>query len=103
MSDPVKTTFETMGQYPLEGHVVNMSGQRSPYTKTAPKQGPTSDAPDSVGGNRSQVAKDYNGPKFAPQTTICYPNAPEASATLRNVKIMPSKTGVSDFWANRAQ
>jgi|HubBroStandDraft_6_1064221.scaffolds.fasta_scaffold1054364_2 hypothetical protein len=101
--DRVTTTFPTMSEGYLEGSVINMSGQRSPYTKTRPKQGPRSDAPDSVGGARSQVAKDYDGPRCAPVTTIAYPNSPEASGTMRNVRLMPNRTGVSsDFWAARA-
>jgi hypothetical protein len=103
VSDKVTTVFPTMGQYPVSGSLVNMSGERSPYTKTVPRKGPTSDAPDSAGGSRSQVAKDYNGPRCSPVTTIAYPNSPESGATQRNVRLMPKGSGTTaDFWAKRA-
>lgn len=41
------------------------------------------------------------GHKGAITATMCYPNSPEHSATQRNLKIMPNKTGLSDFWSRR--
>lgn len=104
MGEKVVTTFPTMGEHPLEGSVVNMSGARSPYTKLAGGNQGKSDAPDSsdsVAG--ATLIKEANGPQCAPVTTIAYPNAPESNQSMRNVKLMPSKSGVSDFWAQRAE
>lgn len=72
------------------------------HTTSVPKQGGKSDAPDSRGGIRQGVLE-RNGFKGAPQVNYCYPNAPEAKATGRNVRIMPSAKGNTDFYAARAQ
>lgn len=73
------------------------------HTTVVSKEGSgKSDAPDSRGGIRPGVLE-RNGFKGAPQVNYCYPTAPEASATYRNVRLMPSAKGNTDFYAARAQ
>jgi hypothetical protein len=104
MSDNVRTDFPTMGEHPLEGSVVNLSGARSPYTKLVPGKMGKNAGPDSTTSvaRQTMVTSETNGPLCAPQTTVAYPNAPESGQTQRNVQLMPSKAGTSDFWARRA-
>lgn len=92
MSGTVTTHFEAMGENPLVGTIVNISGNRSPYTMAVPRKGPSSDVL-ATGGKANKGATlmsgTHNGAKFRPQTTICYPNAPEASATGRGLRTVP--------------
>jgi hypothetical protein len=105
MSEKVTTSFPTMGDHGIPDSFVNMSGQRSPYTQVGPGMGgPGKNAgPDSAGGVRkSTEIENANGPRLAPVTKIYEGNAAEANSGLRNVQIMPSAAGVSDFWGQRA-
>jgi hypothetical protein len=101
MSEQVTSHFPAMGSGPFTD-VHDPSADRSPYTKARPKHGPTSDAPDSVGGHRSRtsVNAEVLGPIGHPNTTIAYSSSPELQ---RNVRIVPSRAGVSDMWAARAE
>ena len=105
-----KTTHSpmaTMGDHGIPDSFVNMSGDRSPYTQQGkpgeglggPGKGP---ADEGVAGNRTGVEKEYNGPHFAPQTTLYAKNASEASDQPRNVKLVRSAVGNTDFWDARA-
>jgi hypothetical protein len=101
MAEQVTSHFPAMGEGPFTD-VHDPSGERSPYTKTRARQGPTSVGPDSVGGKRSQTSTnaEVNGPVCRPSTTIAYA---QQSDLLRNVRIVPSRAGVSDMWAARAE
>ena len=105
MADNIKTTFEAMGDEGIPSSVINLSGQRSPYTRVRPRGGAVAgdDLPSST-GNRSQSLTNAEvlGPQCAPQTTLYYPNAADHEATGRNTRIVPSRTGVADnFWGSR--
>lgn len=106
MSDKAISQFPRMGDE-LVGQVVNLSGERSPYTKLVSSQATnTNIGPDSVGGHAGQmlIGGEVQGPKFAPQTTLPGGQAAEAAMSGRNVKIMPANHGVShDFYAKRAE
>lgn len=87
MSDSATSNFPKMGD--PTASVVNMSGQRSPYMRYADKQGfGKNDNPaDSARAHRGATEiRGANGPACKIVTTISYPNSPEASQTLRNVK-----------------
>jgi hypothetical protein len=96
--------FPTMGEYPLEGGLVNMSGERSAYTTPEARKGPSADAMDGPTGHKGAISMsgEHNGPRFRPMTTICYPNTPEAGATGRGMRTLPSSVGNRDFWDRRA-
>lgn len=106
--DAVQSAFPKMGEHPLVGTIVNTSGNRSPYTHDVarPSQGDAI----AVGGNAvrgvgSDATGEHSGPCFAPQTTISFPNSPEAAQTGRGLRVVPSvasKTGNGAFWDNRA-
>ena len=104
MSSTITTHFETMGSNPLVGTVVNVSGDRSPYTIPTARKGPSSDVL-ATGGKANKGATlmsgTHNGAKFSPQTKICFPNAPEASATGRGMRTVP-KAGNSFASARRS-
>lgn len=95
------TSFPTMGD---EGYasLMNMSGERSPYTKEQPRQGPT--IPDTggspAGGRGSELRSERGGPMFRPVASQSY--APEYPDTGRGMRTVPSAIGNRDFWAARA-
>lgn len=94
------TTFAKMGDEYLTDHLVNVSGNRSPYTMPVAKKSTTSDQ-GPVGGkaNRSaNLIKEANGPACTPVQTINYSNAPEMKNTGRGMRTVPSKAGVQDFF-----
>ena len=102
MADRVKTDFPAMGDSGIPNEFVNMSGNRSPYTKVGPGAGGPgkSDGPDSTDGIRKSVMiHEAHGPRLAPVTRIYEGNAAEASLTGRNVRTMERTSG--DFWAKR--
>ena len=106
MGDPIKTDFPAMGLNGIPESVINRSGERSPYTTARPNSGPSGDSIDGVKGApaaHTLVNAEVLGPVCAPQTTLFYPNAADHEKTGRNVKLLPSKSGVSDFWEKRAQ
>lgn len=106
--DAMTSNFPKMGEHPLVGNIVNVSGNRSPYTTARPKGGPSGDSesePAAVRGVGRDATGEHAGPCFAPQTTVYYPNAPEASQTGRALVTVPSvasKNGNGDFWDKRA-
>lgn len=101
MAETVTSHFPAMGEGPFTD-VHDPSGSRSPYTKLRPKGGPSSIGPDSVTSQRTRVPinAEVTGPMCRPNTTIAYASDP---VNLRNVRLMPSRTGVSDMWAARAE
>jgi hypothetical protein len=104
MTDAVSTSFPVMGDSGIIDHVVNMSGNRSPYTTPVAKKGPAGDSIDGpTGGPRVQteVNAEVLGPMCSPQTTLFYPNAADHDKTGRNTIIVPSRSGVGDFWNSR--
>lgn len=101
----VSEQFPAMGEMPLVGSVVNISGNRSPYTQVVPRKGAASDRDPSAGTathrGRSMI-HEAHGPTFRPMTTVFYPNAPERSGTGRGMRTVPSAVGNRDFWNDRA-
>ena len=96
MADKTTTSFPTMGQDALA--FVNTSARADTSLRT-PRQA-YSMVEAATATHRSQKFE-RGGHHGAIQATMCYPNSPEHSATQRNLKIMPNKTGLSDFWAKR--
>jgi hypothetical protein len=95
------TSFPTVGSY---DHVMNMSGQRSPYTIPEARKGPTT--PDMGGGNGSarrspSVIRNAQGPTLRPVATRGF--APEYPETGRAFRTVPSAIGVRGFWQSRAE
>lgn len=103
MADNATSNFPKMGEFALTDSIVNVSGNRSPYTQVQARSGPSAD--ENPGGTavRGQMAMNGEnpGPRFAPQTTISFPNAPEASQTGRGLRVVPSSIGNRDFWDSR--
>lgn len=100
-----QSNFPKMGEHPLEGSLINTSGNRSPYTTPRPKGGPSGDSesePSNHRGAGSMATGEHNGPTFRPVTTLYQQNAAEASATQRAVRTVPSSLGNRDFWDDRA-
>ncbi len=103
MADVTSSAFPKMGEEPLTSHLVNASANRG---NTMPVARHSSGDALAVGGTAIRgVGRDatgeVNGPSFAPVTRISYPNSPEMAQTGRGLRIVPSKTGVGDFWDNR--
>lgn len=88
MSDNETTQFPKMGES-IIGQVVNISGQRSPYTipegKKDHQAGPIPGVGDKKNKGRSMV-QNAQGPEPTINAKICYPNSGEAGKTQRNVK-----------------
>lgn len=97
----VTTQFEKMGDAGYE-QVLNLSGDRSPYTMPQGRKGPTS--PDLGGGNGSSrkgatLIREAHGPTFAPVASRTFASSyPE---TTRGIHTVPSRTGLGDFWNQR--
>lgn len=99
-SDTETSTFAKMGDEELTSHLVNVSGNRSPYTMPVGRKGPKTDQDQGVGtaAHRSQnLIHEANGPQAKVVATIDYSNAPEKSSTGRGMRTVPSKAGISDF------
>lgn len=102
MSPTSTDSFPKMGDDGMAS-LVNMSGQRSPYTMPVSRKGPTS--PDTGGSpaarKGSTMIHEANGPAFRPMMTRGW--APEYPDTGRAMRTMPSAMGNRDFWNARAQ
>jgi hypothetical protein len=97
--DTETSTFAKMGDEELTSHLVNVSGQRSPYTMPVAKKSTTTDQ-GPVGGTAHRSAKlikNANGPACTPVATISYENAPEKNLVGRGLRTVPSKAGLGDF------
>lgn len=70
------------------------------HTTLVPKKSGSPDSDNPAGGHRQGVLERL-GASYAPKVNYVYPNQPEASQTLRNVRVMPSAIGNGDFWAKR--
>lgn len=97
----ITTQFEKIGDQGFE-QVMNMSGQRSPYTMPRGRMGPTQ--PDLGGGNGSSrksatLIKEAHGPTFTPVASRTF--AADYPETGRGIRVMPSRTGLGDFWNQR--
>ena len=101
MTPTVTSNFEKIGDQGFE-QVMNMSGQRSPYTMPQARRGPTS--PDLGGGNGSSrkgatLIREAHGPTFTPVASRTFASAyPE---TERSVYTVASRVGQKDFWDQR--
>lgn len=106
MSDPIKTSFPAMGESGIPESVVNISGQRSPYTQLRPNSGPAGDSIDGPKGApaaHTQVNAEVLGPQCKPQTTLFFPNAADHAKTGRNTRTVQNRAGTSDFWDRRQE
>ena len=107
MSDMTTTSFEPMGSAGIPNSVVNMSGNRSPYTQLQAKGGVPGgisiDGPTGAPRKQTEVNAEVHGPLCSPQTTLFFPNAAHHADTGRNTKIVPSRAGVSDMWSKRSE
>jgi hypothetical protein len=102
MTEP-KSAFPTVGDNVI-AHVMGSSSARSSrYTTTvAKKTGGRGASPTGTTGSRSNTKiSNANGPKCHIQTTLYKANAAQASATTRNVKIMPNAISRAGFWSKR--
>ena len=103
--------FPVMGES-LLSHILNVSGQRSPYTKVVGKQ--------TMGRGASPTGRsairphtmihEANGPKCSIQATLYKANSAEASKVLRNTTMVapvierPDHVGsAKTFWTERRQ
>lgn len=95
------STFPKMGEEPLTSNIVNVSGNRSPYTQTVAKRGPAGDSESEPASVRGHISMDgeHNGPTFRPVATL--PFQPDPS-TGRGMRTVPSSLGNRDFWDRRA-
>ena len=84
------SAFPKMGDSLVE-HLINTSGNRSPYTQTTPKKtmGRGSSPTGKAAVRGRTMIHEANGPSFHISTTLYKQNAAEASATQRNTRILP--------------
>lgn len=97
-SDNTTTTFPKVGDNGVIESVVNVSGQRSPYTKAVPKKtGGRGASPTGKAANKSgyQISE-ANGPRCNISVPMYAQNAAEASMTERNTKFVSSTMGNAD-------
>ena len=103
--DSETTHFVKMGEDYVTDHLINASGNRSPYTLPVAKKATTTDqGPLGAKANRSaSLIREANGPACTPVARISYPNSPEASQTQRGMRTIPSKAGLGDFVVARGR
>jgi hypothetical protein len=103
------SSFPTMGESLIQ-NVINVSGNRSPYTQTVGKKtmGRGSSPTGKAAVRGRTMINEANGPQFHISSTLYKANAAEASATLRNTKVVPSSVTRPDhvgsagtFWQKR--
>lgn len=91
------------GKFPTMGTEAASAGAAPVLTGTLrPKGGPTGGGEPATANHR-QATQERLGFKGAPQTTLYAPNAPEAAATQRNVRLVRSSIGNRDFYDARAR
>jgi hypothetical protein len=89
--DNATTNFPKMGDDGIVKSVVNISGQRSPYTKATGKKGfgksgAIPGTGDKANKGASSMSGENPGPRCYIQEKIAYPNSPESAKVLRNTK-----------------
>lgn len=99
------------GSFPVVGDAVlsyvSRGGSARPntkYEKVVAKQtegrGSSPTGKSAIRG--STMIHEANGPKCHIVSKLYSANAAEASATTRNVRVVPSAVGVGDFWKKRS-
>lgn len=103
MADQFTTSFPKMGDEGIPHSFVNMSGARSPYTKTMPRKTMgRGKSPTGVKANRgASMINEAHGPKFRPVATLYKQNAAAASDNQRKTYTVQSALGDRDFWKGR--
>lgn len=104
-SDTQTSSFPKMGDSSITDGLVNVSGNRSPYTTAVPRKGPAGDSFPGEGTKANRSANqihEAHGPTFRPVATTCFPNAPEAAQVQRGLRTVPSSVGNRDFWDRRS-
>lgn len=94
---PTVTSPAKMGEEMAHAQAVSA---QSPNVKYQPRHGPTN-TPEPDTANVRSGHQERLGAKYAPQMPMYAPNAPEASLTQRNVRVVPSAIGNRDFWSKR--
>lgn len=98
--DATQTTFEKMGDDIVNSVVGSVMARQSPNTISVPRKGPTGSQEPATANHRSQVLERH-GASLHPTATLYKQNAAEASATMRNTRMVPSAIGNRDFYAKR--
>lgn len=94
----------TMGDKPLNSIMCKGGhADRSRYTISEPKKtmGRGASPTGTAGKKGRSMIHEANGPACHVSATLYKRNAAEASATERNVRILPSAIGNRDFWDKR--
>lgn len=99
MADKTTTKFPKMGT--TNARANNVSGAPSKHTKPVKKNNSKGGSPEPATAGHRQGQLERLGFMGAPQTTMSYPTAPEASQTLRNTRVVPSAIGNRDFYLKR--
>lgn len=94
---PTVTSPAKMGEE--MAHPNSVSSQ-SPNVKYRPRGGAAGGSEPATANHR-QGHQERLGAKYAPQMVMSAPQAPEAAATGRNVRILSSAVGNRDFWLKR--
>lgn len=106
--EQITSQFPTMGEQGIPHSVLNLSGDRTPYTIMQPRDagGATHSEVPGAGtkANRgASMIQNAQGPVNKPLAMRWPANAACATEGGRNVILMPSASGSRDFWARRAE
>lgn len=99
MADKTTTNFPKMGKSMAQAN--NVSGAPSKNTKPVRKKNSKGGSGEPATASHRQGTQERLGFQGAPQTTMSYPNAPEAAQVLRRVYTVPSSLGNRDFYLKR--
>lgn len=94
---PTVTSPAKMGEEMAHAQAVSA---QSPNVKYQPR-GNSKGGPEQATANHRTGIQERLGAKYAPQMPLYAANAPEASLTQRNVRVVPSAVGNRDFYLKR--
>lgn len=99
------TSFATVGNSVLSYVGNGCAAKRSGYTISVPVEtmGRGKSPTGMTGKKGNNLIHEADGPKCTITGTLYSANAAEASMSQRNVKIMPSASGETDFWRARVK
>lgn len=95
---PTTTSPAKMGE---EMAKAQSTSAQSPNVKYVQRGGSKGGSPEPATAGVRSGHQERLGAKFAPQMPLYAQNAPEASMTQRNVRVIPSAVGNRDFWLKR--
>ncbi len=101
MAKPLAPTTTSPAKMGTEMAHPTVTAAQRPNVKNVRKGNSKGGSPEPATANNRSGHQERLGAKFAPQMPLYAPNAPEASLTERNVRLVNSAVGNRDFYLRR--